>query len=223
MEAWLQSGAPASLHGLNIGAISVGVGTLVSVDRAQNLAAVENGDLNANSLQVVAQADPLDGENAASVELVQGAGTLVGAGVNVAVAYARVENTASADLISLELSGDVRVLAEGSANAEASIINGPNIHGVAIGVMTGYAYAQGAYAARLTLPGGGSARTGGIEVSANVRANANAVVEPSLGGVELGAAAVKVNIAIASVSTEVTAAIARAGEGRSPASTPRAA
>ena len=58
VEAWLQSGAPASLHGLNIGAISVGVGTLVSVDRAQNLAAVENGDLRANSLQVVAQADP---------------------------------------------------------------------------------------------------------------------------------------------------------------------
>ena len=216
VEAWLQSGAPASLHGLNIGAISVGVGTLVSVDRAQNLAVIENGDLRANSLQVIAQADSLDGENVASVELVQGAGTLVGAGVNVAVAYARVENTASANLINLELSGDLRVLAEGSANAEASIVNGPNIHGVAIGVMTGYAYAQGAYAARLTLPAGGNARTDGIEVSANVRANANAVVEPSLGGVELGAAAVKVNIAIASVSTEVTAAIARAGEGTLP-------
>ena len=159
VEAWLQSGAPASLHGLNIGAISVGVGTLVPWTARRTSLPSKTAILRQTPCKSSRRRDPLDGQNAASVELVQGAGTLVGAGVNVAVAYARVENTASADLIDLELSGDLRVLAEGSANAEASIINGPNIHGVAIGVMTGYAYAQGAYAARLTLPGGGNART----------------------------------------------------------------
>ena len=45
VEAWLRSGAPANLHGLNIGGIAVGVGTLVSVDRTRNLAIIENGDI----------------------------------------------------------------------------------------------------------------------------------------------------------------------------------
>ena len=85
--------------------------------------------------------------------------------------------------------------------------------------MTGYAYAQGTYAARLALPAEGDAQVGSIEVWANTLANADTVVEPSLGGVELGAAAVKVNIAIASVSTEVTATIERAGEGTLPSIT----
>ena len=217
VEAWLQSGAPASLLGLNIGAISVGVGTLVSVDRAQNLAAVENGDLKANSLQVIAQADPLDGQNAASVELVQGAGTLVGAGVNVAVAYARVENTASADLIDLELSGDLRVLAEGSANAEASIINGPNIHGVAIGVMTGYAYALGAYGGP---PDAAPAAATRARTASRCRPTSGPTPTPwssrPWAAWNWARPPSRSTSPSPAVSTEVTAAIARAGEGTLP-------
>ncbi|MDR2957769.1 MAG: hypothetical protein LBU61_06285, partial [Coriobacteriales bacterium] len=139
---------------------------------------------------------------AASVGLVTGV-------VNVAIASANATSIAYVRAANINAQGSITVTNTAASKALANIDNlGFGL--VSVGLMVGYAYADGDFQAILSSIGSITAG-GNIAVTNNYTAIADMILNPAFGGVKISAVSLDVNVALARVATRSEAAINGSG------------
>ncbi|MDY6180230.1 MAG: hypothetical protein SPI15_05205 [Candidatus Faecousia sp.] len=216
VQAVGEATAEASVAGMSIGlSKTIAASAAVAVLRSTQEATIRGGKITTGTLTVQSLLNGTGGDSA-KASLLTGGGGMESVRANVAVAYGRSGSVAgvAADALTVtglvenevKVPGSVKVLSTGSANTLSSISN-QDFAAISAGLMTGYAYAQGAFEAYLGLDEGDSLTADSVSVETSYTANATTHLTPSLGGVKGAMASINANVAVSNASSSACASI----------------
>lgn len=137
-------------------------------------------------------------------------GAAISGTVNTAIARANATSRAKAAAASLDVGGSITVTNNANSRAIARMDNLAPLSYASVGVMVGYAYADGTFEA-LVESNGGVRASGNVTVQNTYNASAEAVVNPAVGGVNVSKYSGKLNIGYAEVKTVANAGITGSG------------
>jgi len=137
-------------------------------------------------------------------------GAAISGTVNTAIARANATSRAKAAAASLDVGGSIIVTNNANSRAIARMDNLAPLSYASVGVMVGYAYADGTFEA-LVESNGGIRASGNVTVQNTYNASAEAVVNPAVGGVNVSKYSGKLNVGYAEVKTVANAGITGSG------------
>lgn len=137
-------------------------------------------------------------------------GAAISGTVNTAIARANATSRAKAAAASLDVGGSIIVTNNANSRAIARMDNLAPLSYASVGVMVGYAYADGTFEA-LVESNGGIRASGNVTVQNTYNASAEAVVNPAVGGVNVSKYSGKLNVGYAEVKTVANAGVTGSG------------